>query len=795
MYKRVRYKVLLSVIVLLLIKSCAYKPMKTPYPKPVESKEHGYVTEGYSSDKKEYWLAFSDRDSNITQTSRYSKVKPNATLGFLEPLYIVKKSALWKKYKVVRYAESFDSLKPRKEVSLGWVDKDKLVLSDKARRTNINRYFYRGIVTIGGEDVLLNSEKYIANDSAIVFHNEKNNIAESSKVAIASTVYIYKSSKDGKRLFVGTSPQIHMNNKEKPTFGWISKNMVTVLNGPQYLHYQEQKNQGNIQSGDIKIMSNKLQESKNVFITGDLQPFKKLSDLESVGNKESKVLMPYKKIDGGYKIGFFGNPFNYNLNYILNVNGEKIRYEDFEKFSSERKKLNIIFLIDESKSNDNYLNSMKSVLVDLGRKIKENIEQDFTSIKYASIMYSAVDCEESLATFELNSNYNEMYEFYEEQIKKDRCSSNKSKDIESALWKACEMLEGLEHQNNLIVLIGSNGGRSSNVPDKLIDKLGEINSKILAYQTHSKRLNSYINYVLLTEDLISKTSNIVANNSRDFLVNQERVKSKISFDLTKSKDGVFILDYPDNSMVQGGTIYPRKGEVNDYSKLIVSFFNVLKQINYENDKTYSEALSDFINFGLAKTMIKSKYELFYPNAPQFLPVEFTSQMLKEQNNQMFTGFIEDSLVNDNPDIQRVILLNKAEFDKMFNFYSAISEKIDTDNFNQYSAINDFWGIVKEYYPFLDRSNVLSIYKNTMSEILYQTTGFYNDSPLMTEVTADCWRTAHCFEKELARKYFKSISLIYTRLKKDKASIYKEIEKEGTYIFNEDYMPKIDSDIK
>ena len=113
----------------------------------------------------------------------------------------------------------------KKLKTVGWIPKDHLLLWTNGLRNTKTGFVTKTAVVVNHSNVISFPEKYIENDSAIVF-SDPDLINKITKVAIGSLVYIYKYSENKDRVLIGKKQATVTDSISNNIYGWVSKKMI-----------------------------------------------------------------------------------------------------------------------------------------------------------------------------------------------------------------------------------------------------------------------------------------------------------------------------------------------------------------------------------------------------------------------------------------------------------------------------------------------------------------------------------------------------------------------------------------
>ncbi|WP_276529326.1 type VI secretion system protein TssR domain-containing protein, partial [Capnocytophaga canis] len=149
---------------------------------------------------------------------------------FLEPFVVLKKKK--QMLKVGQYTPEILNdgrlTKRKKKITvMGWLPQERLLLWNNSLKNTYNGFAMKATLVVNASDVMVNTNKYIENDSVIIYKSPDFN-EKALKMSIGEIVYIYKESEDKEMLLIGKYPSASTDKIKENIYGWVSKNMLSL---------------------------------------------------------------------------------------------------------------------------------------------------------------------------------------------------------------------------------------------------------------------------------------------------------------------------------------------------------------------------------------------------------------------------------------------------------------------------------------------------------------------------------------------------------------------------------------
>ena len=770
-----------------LISSCSVKlpAQRTPNQSIYGFIEETKVIDGYPK-KNSPWVVISDRENNTVYVDKSDQKSPKE-IKFLEPLLVLNYKKSSGLVKVAEYVSDALLRKTSKKAikSYGWIPEDQLLLWTNALKNQENGFTIKAALVPNNIDVMKTGDKYLQNDSVLVYTSPQLTQARKKKLPVGQLVYIYKQSENNKRYLIGKSPEIKIDSYEDNVYGWVSSNMISYWGEKYAVRIPNKENYDSIIN---KIGLTKPLQSPE---SNDKKYLKNNYSSNALDNIIPVSLKDADKVEKN-KLKYSANILDYNKNFVFNVAGKPIYFDQYKEIITNNKNLNIVFALDISAENSKSIAIAKSIFQDFQVKIDKL--SYYKNIKYGVVLYKNNNCGDNMAVSELSDSFEVISKYIDDRSKEMKCNGPSGQPYQLALASAGNLLRNVPDESNIVVAIGSTAASGTGIGDA-IRTLSQSRARIVAFQSFSGAGNEFNNFVLASEGIITQSAKNVAKLKMEKIVDQNEVTNKNNYNLVGNEDGLYSLDYPKTSMTQGFVIYPRKGELASNSLLAKALDSITTQITKEN-KEIDASLTKYFksNVGVAKTEIKPRYRSLFPGAPSPMPAEFSSQFVTIDHPFLIKGEIQNDL-KYSPLIDRGILISSEEYENIRQLYLSIYQEtiIKNRDFNQSTAIKRYMKIVKDNYTTLKEFQAKDLGKKTMAYAIATSTGYdtYNED-IMTKYTLNDWRKKKIIDPTIVKEYFANYKVLADRLLENKNNKKIVIKQNGEtyYWINQYYLPNL-----
>lgn len=589
------------------------------------------------------WVVFSDRDDNYTTTTPGGSLFMKK-LNFMEPFYVVEEKNGY--VKLIRYAAGM--LNGRKindkksATSYGWISRWKLLLWNKSYTDPQTGFPEKSIAIINGKLPLVASSTYFdRTDSAYVYSSPELKKV-TAKVRLHQINYIFKKSEDGRKYLIGNEDQLVADSARRVIYGWIAAD--AVHNWGQRLYISPLKQDGESQTDSAALLLHQ-EHADPLLVRNDV------------------ILRSAPVISGtppaNYMVGKAADVYNKSHNMLITINGSQLKYPDYLDLRKNIHYTNVVFVIDGGSSMAKYFGGLTNTIQSF-----ENIFNEYGKkhqLSYGAVVYrDQQNCTAKgvISTDAVYPDYRKLMGFLVAEAEKTRqCNGNiVPQPLHDGVRAALKLLKPFPNQTNLVVLIGSTGSTDS---VGLSEEFGRQNVRLLSIQTYSEYNKWYNNFVLQSKRLVAEAAVFSAEKKKGLLINGEGLDNRETYNTTHLDSISFYLDYPKNSLIQGGVVFPTKGTVISNKSMTTAMGRFLRETDFDIHQQITSLDSAFRLSGIVHKNLSDPVK-----AQLELPVgeEVADRMPHNGFKYYMTSSVPANMVKEHRDqLQYTVVLNGAEY--------------------------------------------------------------------------------------------------------------------------------------
>lgn len=589
------------------------------------------LLDGYP-DEKSAWIVYSDRDNNTTFQNPGNEKQTLASLNFMQACFVIGEKDDY--VELAEYVPRVNMSKGKKTLEspkyLGWVNKNTLLLWNRALKDKGTNYYLKTITAFGTQRIFDILQHHVAGDSIITFANPFLN-KPLFKCGMESIFYIYKESVLGNEYLVGPDPNFLPENSNQSGIGWISKDLLRIWGTKGFISLNPDLNATIPFYQAYPFIKNNLPDQDPIMIVRSPYSTPK-SDLEKL-----YPIIKYNTTRDGVVINssFLEDVLDKDKNRVYNISGDLISNEDIETFSAKSSKLNIVLVVSAGRRNGQYINNLQGILeTDAWREAARN---NFKEVNVGAVIYKdyGPNCDNAIAP--LTNDYRAIDEFLQEQRKteNDGCDDNNYyQGMYGGIIKATKMLQAHSNESNIILVYGS-GSDETNRKGEAIRSIQNVKAKLLFFQTHNiPNERAYINFIGDAKELISKSAeNIIELKKRIIVPNTyPNILNNVAF-INDSTGRIQQLDYPKKAISQGLLLFPHDSE-NMPAKYLADYLDsLITTIAIDNRAIESGIRSAMAQSSSGNTKIKKEFAYRFPKyLNEKIPLDFLkSNTLRNQN--------------------------------------------------------------------------------------------------------------------------------------------------------------------
>ena len=645
-------KKIYSLSILLIQVSFAMAQLSLPFFKKVKAMPRSFERPSATSNVNDNgaktstpWVVFSDRDDNFTTTTPGGSLFMKK-LAFLEPFYVADEKNGY--LKLMQYNTGL--LTGRKVnnkksiISYGWISRWKLLMWNRSY-TDLKTGFPEKAIAItnGGMPLTVPDYYYDNTDSAYVYGSpELKKIV--AKVRLHQVNYVFKRSEDGRKYLIGNEDQLITDSARKVIYGWIAAD--AIHNWGQRLYI-----------APAVPGSDEQTDSAAMIVTG--------THADPLLGPNDIILRSYPVITDStpaqHTLGKAVDVYNKDRNTLITIDGAVLRYPDYLDLRKNIHKMNVVFVLDASSSMKKYFPGLTNTVQSL-----ENIFSEYNGrqqLSYGAVVYrDPANCTATgiESTGAIYPDYRKLMRFLADQAEKTaQCNANVTAEpLYDGVRAALDLFSTHRNETNLIILVGSVGDSTENFK-QLSEQFGSQNARLLTIQMYSDYNEWYNNFVLNAKKLVSESAVVLAQRKKRFLINGEGLDDSQSYNTSQPDSISFFLDYPRNSLIQGGVIFPTKGTVNSNRAITGAIKRFLNETDLDIRNQITSLDSAFRLKGIANANLSAavREQLLVP-----VGEDVADKMPHNAFKYFMTASAPAGLVAQNKDLlQYMLVLNGTEY--------------------------------------------------------------------------------------------------------------------------------------
>ncbi len=624
--KRIKVAYGLLCIMVMVLTGCSRLPLakkirvaRDPRPGPYMVANNMALSDGYAPSRS-WSVAFADRDNNSTQVSPKND-RVQKRLAYLQPLYILRRKGDYVKVAECTGQYNMDETKgwvPRKGLKrLGWMREERLLLWTAGLKETASGFQVKAIANVADASVVTDATRYFSNDSLALFSSPELIRPMPVKLAPGQLIYLYKQSEDKKSYLVGRQPFVLQDSIKQDLLGWISVQAISIWGTRAAFTYNDITETDSVNGLFLTQEHAHENDTMPILPLSRLEErsrFENIFPLSSATNADSNLL----------RTRYLENVLDYSNNKVFNVLGKPLYYNRYRDILRSANRLNVVFVVDAGLTNKLYLPSVKSVLQDI--QLFFDTVAYFKTSRFGAVMYKRTKCaQDTIAgTYGLTKNYTDIIRFIDRKEQFANCEDAELyQPVNWGITQACNLLNRYRDETNVIVVVGTTGDRPGANLGDMAAGISKVQARLLYFQTINRSADAYNDFVLAAEKTVVASSQNLALQKKEKLVNVADVIMNNAYSLQAGDSGSYYLDYPAKSMTQGFVTYPRKGDVMMPGVLKKNFDTLMSQVMADN-KAVSHSLRTYFksNIGVSQTVVKPAFAARYAGMPDPVPVNF-----------------------------------------------------------------------------------------------------------------------------------------------------------------------------
>lgn len=586
-------------------------------------------------------------------------------LQFMDAFLVVGKKGDW--LKVVKYDPTQIKSHGRrlgdyKSASYyGWVHKSDLLLT-RSSVTDLATGLKNKQITVFSDTVPLKvPKKYFINDSLLTFENTDLS-KPYTKIPIHQLVFPLKQSEDRSKTLIARKSYISPDSLDMEVCGWVSN--AVIKNIGQQLHVDVRS-----LPDSTLWFKNKAETDTLNFRRAQLIPSRELAQIARP--LAYSPVTSYCQMDTviHFKTGAFMPVIDKQENFVLNVNGNRIYYNQFKEIEKDLQKINVVFVVEGNELAVKQFPEVVNVIQGLQPLFAG--PNDGFDYKFGSVLAFNEKGNSENPEVHLTKDYMQVLDFLS-------AKSNNAKQLVATggrrswntLRTAVNLLKDHKKESNLIILIGETGNNSEWADSTLVNRMAEYNCRMLGFQLFGGNPDKFNNFVLQVENMIDNYAVKISRQKREIIVYADQLRKYHEY--KEVNKNVYCLDFPDRSMTQGWVVFPQKQENLPLEGLASSVDTLLQQVKGDNrllTQSLYKAFNEIGNFRNREDSTLVDYFQMQPSGIKSLP-----EALRNAEPEWYLP-AQPVVLHDSVShlLEYWLLVTEAEFKRMRNFVNALSK--------------------------------------------------------------------------------------------------------------------------
>lgn len=726
------------------------------------------------------WIVFSAQEGSAVYASE-KESQADKQAVFFEAYVVLKKKG--DRYKVAKYnaGSLVDGQIDKTQVEvLGWIGEKDLLLWSESLQSATSGFRMKGLLTLRDPYVITHSERFVQSDSISLFKDPSLLHLSAAKMPVNAVVYLYKFSDDKKRVLIGARPKIEPDQLDNMPFGWIDARVLSLWGERTAFRIKPTPGVPAIQIG----LGNPDAYAATFTPVISSDTIRETCDFYHI------YPLTYRWSKDVVETRYWDHFLDYTENRVYNVEGQPIDYLTYKNGMEEHRKLNVVFVLDGSREVMQHVASFKAMIQELATQFEQ--QSYFHSISYSTFFYGVdpvvkQDSEVHRTDFpSWSQSFDTPVDFHETNA------------VKTSLYQSIEevrnTLEGLENQSNLVVVIGENiQAQDREKQQDLIAKMVDTHSRLIFYQTQANYSDTFNDFVLFAEEVISTSSAQLKAHKKQQLIHHEDVVEWNEFDLSQGNQGVYQLDYPLRSMHQGAVLFPKKGQVNAPLLLQKTLKSMMHSIVVDNQKIDSTLTAAFkSNQGLSRTKIKSMYLPFFEFEQQDVPISIAAQLADQTCVFLQQGTLKRQ-EDTKPDVLEYgVLLDEEELEQVRDYYLSIYMAVfKNKNLTNRRMIRRYIRVARDKSLLDKKPTRKFLLDNTLSIGLFQGTGLYAmPSDSLSKLPLKQWKKTRWMKVKVLEDFFAGFKTKANEMEEHKGDKNVRLQQQGQFFYwlDQTYIP-------
>lgn len=729
------------------------------------------------------WIVYSDRNNNVSYTD--SKIRTTLkSIGFLESFYVTNETD--ELVEIIKYEpdmlEASMKLKsPSKAQYYGWIQKNKLLLSQKSFVEVSDKRPLKWVTMLHGKNFIEKIRNHTEADKLKLYDAPDLKNTRPSSLLFDEIVYVYKTY--GDNVLIGKQANFNPDNSKEVILGWVPSSFVQSWGQRMCLEPLASQS-----SPPLVYPSREWAISGSNTAAGvPIDP----PPCEKVYNWKKHPVFKIEKVDKNknlrlFHTGAITSVFDKSNSSVVNLNGAKLHHTRLCEIAKSSKNVNVIIALNLGSDIREYYYDLTSVL----QGFSSSFDPDKSDLQYR---FAAIDCSNSTAKAEFKNRYSDILSDMIEMTKKTMESTKTggvANGITNGLTAANNLLKGHEEETNIIIIFSSKVDADTRLKESLYNELATKGVRLVLAQSYAVADESYTElhpfYLSILDLLSNKTSVAKRNKLATTVYSSER--NIVTMASGVSNTSVQFLDFPNHAGTQGFLVIPTINSKLEGSTLKMSMDTLMTQIRKDNEMTQLSLQRAFNNFTATNTTVNKTFSNYYKTQDS-LPANLTFALNNVDYNYFINGYtacpasIKPFKLN--------LLLSTDEYEDIYNKFKSL--KLDQIN-DQYDlkgrtlVYSAFSKILNDYNA--EHYTSIQIHLLSFSDYFQRLFGFYSDDELLNNYKVYDLNSPNIINKDDLKKMITHMNNRINAFYKLRGDIRTMFVSNGVsyYWISEDYLP-------
>ncbi len=391
------------------------KPIEYESPKDFYDDEYAdqlveFITSNQKRSSETPWIVISDRDNNKAYEKPDQDSKVQSTVNFKDWFFVVDSNKDW--VKVVKARRSGGLKIKSIQQDIGWIPKKNLVLWSNSLidpKSLIHRKIFL-LNKVKDMDNILKSD----NKEIVKIYKSPNGSKTIGSKTIYEFYFVYK--RENGRLLIGKDSRLTTNSLESTLIGWVREARASKWNTRIALEpnfddaaFNERKDDPNkrvvgfMDPGGAMAYANSGRIIEDKVLWNNDPITRNPSELASDGKRLRGEVVRFPMIDNTdkyFRTGAIAEVTTQSMMDLVQSEIDEVKWatitSDVEENNKKREFINVMFLIEGTRSMFNYKQAIMNAMSNLENKIPDNVK-----IKYGAAVYRDTPEKEVNKLFEM----------------------------------------------------------------------------------------------------------------------------------------------------------------------------------------------------------------------------------------------------------------------------------------------------------------------------------------------------------------------------------------------------------